>query len=329
MRRASTVIWCGLLIAFGAYCLMVSRGPVGLKRQLGPPLEPLASGTKFKFAVLGDVHFHRKSLRAALRTAEARGCSFVVQLGDFVDYDDDIEYRRFVRLTADLAKGLPLFLVRGNHETMAPGGGFTDNYSKYINPAHYTFKFGGQFFGVLDDSSGVLARAQLEELRSTLRRFRSSHPESRAFLFLHAPPDLPGLNSPDCTDGSSADLLRLAREMQIDFVFAGNVHDYAEMRVENTTYVITGCGGGSFGAPSTEVHYVEVSVSPAGVTTRRVPLPRDSRIVASAAHLVSVAVPRFRWHFFTGTLLLLAWELARARLLSRKIGRTRPDTAKD
>ncbi len=311
VNRIVTGIGCGSLGTLIIYALMVSRGPVRLHARLGPAPGTVSQRQSLQFAVLGDVHGHGRSLRDALRQAAERGCAFMVQIGDFVDHDDDHEYRRFVRLTAGLVEQVPLYLVRGNHETMAPDGSFTDHYLRYIDPAHYSFEHGGHLFCVFDNSAGSFGTTQLRAMRATIERFRSTHPTRSIFAFMHMPPDLPGLDSPDMGDGASADVLALASEHRVAAIFAGHLHDYHEERVGETRLIVSGCGGGSIRAPSTDVHYVEVTVDSGGFATRRVPIARESRLMASASYSVGILVPRYRWVVVGGALALLACEAGR------------------
>ena len=286
---------------------------------MGPTLSKLSEETSFKFSVFGDTHYCRVSLREILRKAKSQGSSFAIHLGDFVEFDDDFEYRYFLQRTQDLTKNFPLLLVRGNHETMAPTGGFTHNFLKYVKSAEYSFCYGGCLFLILDDSSGELGKKQLKRCQKIVKDFREDYPNKPIFIFLHIPPQLPGLNNIyDLWESDSISLLKLATQYRINFIFAGDTHSYIEKQVGPTKFIITGCGGGSFHAPSTEVHFVEVYVDGNEIRTEKVFVLRDLRLVAISAYFLFVIVPRYRWYFFSGTILLLLWECLYAKWQGRK-----------
>jgi 3',5'-cyclic AMP phosphodiesterase CpdA len=127
-------------------------------------------------------------LAEAIEKARTDGCSLLVHLGDFVDYDDDTEYRYFLKRIRLEAMGLPIFLVRGNHETMSPDGGFSDVYLDHVRRPYYSFEYGGCLFCMLDNSSGALPAGQVSDCRSALAAFRSGSPDGHVFLFAHMPP---------------------------------------------------------------------------------------------------------------------------------------------
>src|SRR5262249_40027369 len=165
------------------------------------PVQPSAGS--FNFAVIGDTHSFRRTWADALATARGRGCSFIIHLGDFVEYDDDIEYDYFLSRTRAEAGDLPVFLTRRNHETVGAAGGFPGNYLCHVARPTYSFEFAGSLFCVVDNSSGTINMRELNELRACMREFRSAHPTSPVFLLMHMPPVLPDFASPDMSDVSS------------------------------------------------------------------------------------------------------------------------------
>ena len=286
-------------MVFAFHCLLVSRESFSLAKQIGSTL-PQTSSQNFKFAVFSDSHSCRTSLRDILKKASQR-CNFAIHLGDFVEFDDDYEYRYFVTRIDDLIINLPLFLVRGNHETMAPDGGFSHHFTKYVPQSYYSFTFGGSLFCVVDNSVGKIDSVQRKILQRTLNDFRKDNPKNPIFLFMHIAPFDLGKNDSDY-------LKSIVNQFKINFVFAGDTHSYSEQKWEAATMIVSGCAGGSIHFPSTEVHYVEVTVTQSAITTQKIPAARDSMLVVAATYFLFVAVPRYRWYFFTGVLLLLMWE---------------------
>jgi uncharacterized membrane protein len=104
-------------------------------------------------------------------------------------------------------------------------------------------------------------------------------------------------------------------------IFAGHVHDYRDVMLDKTRVVISGCGGGSLRAPSTETHWLEISLSNGEIHIKRMPFEGQSRVSAAIAYSFCVQVPRYRWRFFGATVLLLI--IALRRLANR--AETRPE----
>ena len=300
MKKFVSGVWCVVVAAFAVYSVVSSREKVNLSQRIGPPLGAKSAGENFKFAVFGDSHSCRVSLRDALHKAK-RTCAFAVHLGDFVEFDDDFEYRYFRRRIAKLTDDFTVFLVRGNHETMAPAGGFSKNYLRYVPNPGYSFRYAGCLFLILDDSSGELDKRQLLQCRQILARFRNTSPHNPIFVFSHIAPQY-------LWRSQTAALCDWARKYQISLFFAGDTHGYSESRLGPAKVIITGCAGGSVRCPSSEVHFVEVSVTAGHITTQKIAVARDSMLVVFAAYIFSVVVPRYRWYFFAGAIILLIWE---------------------
>lgn len=322
VRRIATYLWILALAALGTYGILAGRGPVELTSRIGP-LPSAASGERFRFAVLGDVHAFRRPLRETLERARADEISFVVQLGDFVDYDDDLEYRSFVDFVRSLRTTVPLFLVRGNHESMAVDGGFSDQFVRYVREPSYSFEYGGCYFGVLDNSAGVIAEGALSLIERELSAFRDRFPTEPAFLLLHMPPDSREFASPDMSRVSSERLLSIAHESHVSAIFCGHVHDYRMYRVQGIPVFVTGCGGGSLRAPSPETHYLQVDVRGDTFNVERIPVGREWKSVAAGRYALAVLVPRYRWYVVSAVAILLAIEvlslIRRRRATSRRV----------
>lgn len=301
------VAWSVALLAFAIHALVAARGPVPLNAHFGP--DPVMHGDALRFAVLGDTHAHVATLRTALRTAADRGCAFLIQLGDFVDYGDDLEFRRAAQLFNRTVPALPVYLVRGNHENTAPDGTFTERYCHYVPTPYYSFTVGPHLFCVLDTSEEVWPQTQRRWLDDVFAAAGERAPLARTFLFAHVPPDVSGFNSTDLPDEHSRALLATAAQHGVTALFAGHFHGYHERLGDGQPDVlITGCGGGSLRAPSTDVHYVEVTLRGAAIGYERVPLPRASRWSTAVSYAWDVLVPRYRAWCMGAVGVLLIWE---------------------
>jgi len=317
-RRIATITWIAFLVLLVLHALTSGRGDVRLASRMGPdPVLP-AAGQPLRFAVLGDVHAFRRPLRETLEHANDSPYAFTIQLGDFVDYDDDIEYRSFVNYVRPRIDRKPLFLVRGNHETMAVNGDFTDEYLRHVPDASYDFTFAGCLFVILDDSYGVIAPPALRNAEGVMERFRAASADGPIFVFLHMPPDAPGFDSPDLSDESSRRLLELAEQFDVSTIFAGHVHDHREIRSGDTTIYISGCGGGSLRAPSPDTHFLEVQVRDKAVSIRPVSVEREWKVTASIRYALNILVPRYRGYVLGGVGLLLIREIAGLLIARRR-----------
>jgi predicted phosphodiesterase len=285
---------------------------------MGPPFVPQPAAIRGTFAILGDCHSHRHSLRGFLDVAASRGAEFGILLGDFVDYDEDIAYHHF----ADRLGGpaIPVFLTRGNHEATDFQLNDSDRYTDYVPRTSIFFQHAGAFIGMLDNATGDFADGCLVQARQAVSSFRQEHPDGPVLLAMHMPPTIAGARSTDLSVSATRAVLELCDQYHVDYLVCGHVHDHIELKHKGTTILIDGCGGGSLQGPSSDVHYLEFSVGQGGLSFCVVPLPRDQAVLAKADYLLHVSVPRYRWWFFllACTIVLReAWSLRGACRRSR------------
>lgn len=301
------------LVCIAVHLAIGPRGEFELSSVFGPGAKPADADQPFTFAVLGDTHAFRGNFTEAVRVANQRDCRFLIQLGDFVDYDDAFEYRDFISRLHPNALPIPIYLTRGNHETMATDGGFSDLFAQHVNPKFRTFEYGGAIFCILDNSDGQFAPPQLKECDQRIKAFRAEHPDGPVLLFMHMPPGTPDRPSPDMLDSESTRLRLFAQSWKPAAIFAGHVHDHYETKLGETRVIVTGCGGGSLRAPSTETHYVEVTIDGSKVDVATIPFDGETRLLASVRYAVNVLAMRYRWQCLTATLLLLLVSILRTR----------------
>ena len=309
MKLSETIFsatWCVIWAIFAAYCALSARGSVDLRNPMGPSFIPRPQAGHGKFAFLGDCHSHRRSLREFLRLAPMRGVEFGIQLGDFVDYDEDIAYHHFVDRVGE--QPFPLFVARGNHEAIDFDFNETNRYQSHIPRTSFFIIHAGVLLGVVDNASGDFADNCLEEARDQIASFRQKHQDAPVVLAMHMPPTIDGTRSTDLSASATRAVLDLCTEFRVDYLVCGHVHDHIEIDHGSTTVLIDGCGGGSLQAPSTEVHYLEFSANQGALSFESVPLPRDHPVLAKADYLLHVSVPRYRWWFFLGACAILLRE---------------------
>lgn len=277
-----------------------------MRSPLGPEFVPDPDAESCRFAVLGDCHSHRKSLRNFVEAASKRDVDFAVQLGDFVDYDEDIAYHHFLNRLGKVP--FPLFLVHGNHEVVDFALHDSNRFCSYIPEPTTFFTHAGVLFGILDNAKGTFGKGCLEETRQHISAFREVYPDAPIVLFMHIPPTLDGLRSDDLAATATDAILDICDENDVDYLVCGHVHDHLEAVHGSTTILVDGCGGGSLEGPSTDVHMFEFAVREGELSFEQLSLGRDLPWPAKLDHLVSVTVPRHRWWFFFGACILLLRE---------------------
>ncbi|HPF41101.1 MAG TPA: metallophosphoesterase [Phycisphaerae bacterium] len=321
-------------IALGYFAIHLGIAPSGdfaISSAYGPGAVPVEMDRPFTFAVLGDTHAFRGNMRAVALDAATRGCRFVIQLGDFVDYDDAFEYRDFAYRLNPESLPIPVHLTRGNHETMATVGGFSDNFARHVVPTYRIFEFGGALFCMLDNSDGQFAPPQLTTCDERIRAFREQRPDGAVLLFMHMPPGTADRSSPDLLESESMRLRLFTQRWKPAAIFAGHVHDHYETALGDTRVIVSGCGGGSLRAPSTDTHYLEVTIDGGRAGVESIPFEGEGRAIATLRYAVNVLALRYRRQCLAATLLLaIVWGL-RARRRARSAPRvdsagTRPDS---
>ncbi|MCA9254328.1 MAG: metallophosphoesterase [Phycisphaerales bacterium] len=303
-------------IALGCFAIRLCVAPSGdfaVSSVYGPDADPVETGRPFTFAVLGDTHAFRGNVRQVALDAAARGCRFLIQLGDFVDYDDAIEYRDFAYRLRPESLPIPVYLTRGNHETMAPDGGFSDNFARHVAPTYRIFEFGGALFCMLDNSDGQFAPPQLKSCDERVRAFRERRPGGAVLLFMHMPPGTADRSSPDMLESESTRLRLFAQRWKPAAIFAGHVHDHYETMLGDTRIFVSGCGGGSLRAPSTDTHYLKVTIDGGRAGVESVPFEGEGRAIATLRYAVDVLALRYRWRCLAALLLLALVGSLRAR----------------
>lgn len=109
--------------------------------------------TAFSFVVLNDVHDQPRTIPDLLRIAGAEPYDFVVLNGDIVSHTDQESQVTPIldQATATFASRIPMFWIRGNHETR---GRFARNLPAYMGLPdghyYYAFSHGPVRFVVLD-----------------------------------------------------------------------------------------------------------------------------------------------------------------------------------
>jgi len=226
--------------------------PLLFDRSLLPP-------TRCEFAVVADTHYmldpgdrplefasrRRQSARAAvaLSRAAALETPLVVHLGDLVqEYPETPDFKRALDQALQQLRGcgLQVYHVAGNHDvgdkpdptmpTHPVDPETLEYYHRRCGPSWYSFDRGDLHFVVLNSQIMNTGLPQEREQQAWVEADLAANTGRRIFLFLHLPPYLwdpaePHLGHYDnLGQPARAWLLDLARQRQVEAIFAGHVH---------------------------------------------------------------------------------------------------------
>lgn len=196
-----------------------------------------------RFAVVNDIHGRDSILTAHARGIKAANLDFAVFNGDMSNLMGSVTYLEeayLSRAVKEFATDMPLFFVRGNHETRGPGAmEFMNLYPSHTGNPYYMFRHGPAVFVVLDSGEdkpdsdieygGTAAydayrEAEAEWLRETVRSeaFRSA-PVKVALL--HVPPEK-GRGWHGSNELKRL-LIPILNEAGVDVMLSGHLHHYS------------------------------------------------------------------------------------------------------
>jgi predicted phosphodiesterase len=220
-------------------------------------------GQTFTFAVCGDSRDGDETYSRILDEVESDGSQFLVHLGDIVSNGREREWLAWQEIMEGF--DVPFFSVPGNHDSRDGG---LDEYLQYSGaPADlYSLDVGTLHLAMLDSHSGAVFPSALEWLEADL----SATQQPVKMVFFHHPPF-----DPDGTDHilqmGNDEVMSLAEEYDVDYVFTAHIHAYAEEERNGVEYIITGgCGAPLYAKEHPEGgfnHYVRVHVDGEDVTT--------------------------------------------------------------
>lgn len=222
---------------------------------------------EFSFAVVGDTQ-GTETFEQIAGALQDEPLSFMVLLGDCVR-KGTVGYHRFFRCewAGEISLPFPVFYVVGNHDVdreKFPVSQFEQLYG----PTNFSFAYHGCLFVVLrvlpKPYSIKESLAFLESLLSSCR-----HNYDKVFVFMHIPPPVSSDFSARSFDNAE-ELVALFNRFYVDYVITGDYHGYARVKIKNTTYIVTGGGGGhleeqKFGKFH---HAIVIKVGPHSVSER-------------------------------------------------------------
>jgi 3',5'-cyclic AMP phosphodiesterase CpdA len=226
-----------------------------------PTVTPSSADASFTFAVAGDSRDNPKVYGKVLEAVMSDGAEFLLHTGDLVNKGTDSQWTEFGETMAGFA--LPFYPVPGNHDGL---DGELDGYLAHSGApaAHYSFDQEPVHFTMADSHHGGITARELAWLRDDL----STTTQPVKMVVLHHPPF-----DPDGTDHIMAfgneGFMALMAEQEVDYVFAGHIHAYAQEERDGVLYTITGGAGAPlYGGdhPLAYHHYLRVIVRGKDVT---------------------------------------------------------------
>ncbi|HNX91589.1 MAG TPA: metallophosphoesterase [Candidatus Omnitrophota bacterium] len=227
------------------------------------------AGEHFSFIVFGDNHggfplndsATLKLIRLMNREDRFKGktsIDFAVNLGDATFYRGrEANYRDYNKLRS-LIKW-PVITVMGNHDYV--NGGWR-HFQKYIGKHEFSFTDRNSYFIILDNKITDVTEKQFVWLDAELQKAASY---KHRFLFMHKSPISLYYQSwfrPENNKWAHR-LMKLCEKHNVDIVFAGHEHMFAERLFGKVRYVISGAAGMPVLFPESDggyLHYVVVRV---------------------------------------------------------------------
>lgn len=245
--RTTAVVILTLIFALEIYTFAVQgEGDSPLPPLFGnfkegrASLEKVQEKGEFSFAVVGDTRSVGTFERIVDELRNTR-LDFAFLLGDCSYGGTEEDHRYFRAECADeYALPFPVFYVVGNHD-VSPEGFSISRFEEVYGPSIFSFEYRRCLFIVLRTLNEPFTN---EESLRFLARFRNADLSKylHTFVFLHVPPPVSPMFDAR-TYSESEQLVKLLDELGIEYVFAGDFHGYAQTKLHNTTYIVTGGGG--------------------------------------------------------------------------------------
>lgn len=230
----------------------------------------------FSFVVTSDSHLSETVFERIIDQVNNAMPAFAITTGDFTNNGQPWEYDQFVK-QIERSK-VPWFTTPGNHEYRSPEGHTTvdgpKRFAKIFGKQDYYFDVCGWRFIALDVVKlDTLLPAQLNKLEKALNPF-----PGRSVVFMHYPPAV----IPKWDEGifrtTAAQYMDILEKNKARYSFAGHIHVYDHINIGETTYVVTGGGGGGLDADYTPEmlnaedaglfhHYTLVEIHPDGTSS--------------------------------------------------------------
>jgi hypothetical protein len=196
----------------------------------------------FRFVLLGDRTGEAQPgvWEQVWRETAAQKPAFVLTVGDTIQGTDDAtaeEQWKEVDGTLRPYRGIPLYLVPGNHDVWSPAS--EKLYVKHSgHPLHYSFDHRNAHFTILDNSrSDALPAEEMDFLEKDL----SGHADAAVkFVVFHRPSWIVNvaLGNPEFP------LQKFAMKFGVHYMIVGHVHQLIHADLDGVTYLSMPSAGG-------------------------------------------------------------------------------------
>jgi len=232
-----------------------------------------SSGEPYSFFVMGDTKGGYEVMENFLHRIQKSKASFLVHLGDIVNYPTLDEHRFFISEISETGFSKPIFIVPGNHDINKDFPHSKELFENLYGSTNFFFKFNGSLFVIGFCTNKKEFPNFLDFLEETLKS-EASQARYR-FVFLHKLPDnfYPGKSIKD--DPDAGRLLALVERYKVNYVFAGNLHIYHREVAGNCVFLSPGSGGSLIRRKEVDPNYhcIEITVSPERIGEKLYSIP--------------------------------------------------------
>ncbi|MBQ4471982.1 MAG: metallophosphoesterase [Alphaproteobacteria bacterium] len=270
MKKVLRIIGC-VAILFAA-AIFVLRGVMGISFVMGdktfyPPAGYFlsADADSFSFVVLSDTGSQNRTLQGLVRDARNKfNPKFILHLGDLVVYRNIEHMYWMMDELDDKLKGIPLYLVPGNHDVKKKKGTDKTLYERVFGPRYYWFGYGNTLFIGLDSSTKEIDENQWTFFERVMQRVRPGF--RHVILFTHIPPVAPDDHPQHTLNADAVERMnQMLKKYPVDAIFTGHVHYYSEQKFAGIPLYTTPPSGQYFVGPVHKFGYLVVNVDSQGV----------------------------------------------------------------
>jgi len=232
-----------------------------------------SSGEPYSFFVIGDTKGGYEVLENFLYRIQNSKASFLVHLGDIVNFPTPDEHRFFISEISETGFSKPVFIVPGNHDINKDFPHSQELFENLYGSTNFFFKFNGSLFVIGFCTNKKEFPNFLDFLEETLT-LEAANSRCR-FVFLHKLPDnfYPGKSIKD--DPDAGRLLALVERYKVSYVFAGHLHTYNREVACNCVFLSPGSGGSLIRRKEVDPNYhcIEITVSPERIGEKLYSIP--------------------------------------------------------
>ena len=243
----------------------------------------ISDRSHFSFIVLGDSQDNYDKFKQILNDAMKHKPDFIIHVGDFTKHGSYDEYKRAITLLHQI--NIPFILIPGNHEIENHG---MEYFALLIGYPDFYFDIGRYRFICLNNNNrGV--DPQIFSLLETPREIKNCMPadgfdrneisdiehllqsKDHNFIFMHQPPPIGLSLGRHFTRNADLFMDLLQKKAQnVQYVFSGHLHGYAEVKHKGVTYIVSGGAGARLHSThnglSGKYNYILVSVADSDVS---------------------------------------------------------------